>query len=159
MRLLYKFFSWELVFAFFLVLPVAAQQNGSFLPPPLKRNQAKIAAPEAPAAPTNSTAAPSPLITAFDDWVHRCTDINIEEKTITQCELLQAQQRQQGEEMLNILILAFAEMMPEDDAKKAEFMLTSVVPLDVFLPDGLRLMVDSRAVLAVGHKLSLRNKP
>jgi len=111
-------------------------------------------APTQAAASTQQAPAPTqavePKLEVFEDWVHRCSDLIIEEKPFTQCELLQAQQRQQGEDMLNILIMAFAEALPEEGGdKSSQFMLTSVVPLDVFLPEGIRFLVDSRAVMHV----------
>jgi len=136
----------------FLAQPLPAQQNGAILPPPLKRNKETKTPSVAP--DTVDSVAPSdqmtePRMTVFDDWVHRCTDITLDGKSITQCELLQAQQKSQGEEMLNILILAFADIKIEDEGAKGEFMLTSVVPLDVFLPEGLRFLVDDRALFQV----------
>jgi len=138
-------------FCLLLITPLMAQQQGgSILPPPLKRPSTSNT-PNAPVKPSHNTSTPdtTPRITVFDDWVHRCSDIVIEDKSLTQCELLQAQQRQQGEEMLNILILAFAIIMPEEKGKEIAFMLTSVVPLDVFLPDGIHFLVDSRSVMHI----------
>jgi len=139
-----------------------AQQGASpLLPPPLQRNQTPpdSAAPSPPPSDTApSDGAPSDgavataeeaRITVFEDWVHRCTDITLQDQPITQCELLQAQQRPQGDEMLNVLILAFAEIVSEDESQKPAFMLTSVVPLDVFLPDGMRFLADGQEVMHV----------
>jgi|GEM_PF-1289172 len=156
---LYKLFTTIVTCLFILVSQqLIAQENsvpqgGLLLPPALKRNNNN--AP--PVAASDNTVEAShaqgeitaPSITAFEDWVHRCTDITLDGKSITQCELLQAQQNQQGEELLNVLILAFAEITEKEAQAKGEFMLTSVVPLDVFLPDGLRFFVDGRELFQV----------
>jgi len=138
------------VLSLFLAQPLVAQQDNS-LPPPLRRpaTSAGTTQPTTPTPPveTATQKTTEPQITTFDDWVHRCSEIIVEEKPFTQCELLQLQQQQQGENMINILILAFAQVAPKEGENSAQFMLTSVVPLDVFLPDGIRFLVDSRAVM------------
>jgi len=147
--------------ALLLVQPVMAQQGGVILPPPLQRNHQtpKIEQPtqtqtdraQTEQTPTDrvSAVAEESRMTVFDDWVHRCTDIEIENNTVTQCELLQAQQRQQGDGMLNVLILAFAEIFEEKEGGNKGFMLTTVVPLDVFLPEGMRFLADGVPVMQV----------
>jgi len=117
------------------------------LPPPLKRPSTTSDVTQT--AGQAVAKVEEPRITVFEDWVHRCTDIPFEDKTITQCELLQAQQRPQGDDMLNVLILAFAEIVAQGQEAKTGFMLTSVVPLDVFLPDGMRFLADGDEVMHV----------
>jgi len=139
-------------FWIFLAFPLAAQNNNTLLPPPLKRNK-QVPAPSTPpgveGAVASSDQIAPPRLEPFGDWMHRCADIIIEGKTVTQCELLQAQQQEQGEAMLNVLILAIAQISTQEAGAKEGFMLTSVVPLDVFLPDGLRFFIDGRTLFQV----------
>jgi len=140
--------------------PSLAQQNSGPLPPGLIREGSGLQLQSADRIPPSVEGAessapasqPTAQVQSFDDWVYRCSDVRMGEENVTQCELLQVRQVKQGEDMVNILILAMAEIAPEKAGDAPAILLTTVVPLDVFLPEGMRFLVDGREVLHIPYQ-------
>jgi len=129
-----------------------AQQGSGPLPPGLIR-EGREAPITSTAGSENESAASAPArLRSFDDWVHRCAEVQIGQERATQCELLQVRQVKQEETMMNILILALATIAPEKEGDKPAILLTTVVPLDVFLPEGMRFLVDGQEILHVPYQ-------
>jgi len=139
--------------------PSWAQQNSGPLPPGLIREGSGLQLQPADRLPPSAQLSediasnqPAAQVQSFDDWVYRCSDVKMGEENVTQCELLQVRQVKQGEEMVNILILALAEIAPEKEGGAPAILLTTVVPLDVFLPEGMRFLVDGREVIHIPYQ-------
>jgi len=143
------------VFLYFgvMVTGALAQQNGAPLPSGLIRDGDGSKIPPMGISSNNAGVdASTPQLQSFSDWVHRCSDTQLEKETVTQCELLQVRQIKQGETMVNILILAIAEIASEKKEEKPAILLTTVVPLDVFLPEGIRFLIDGREMIHIPYQ-------
>ena len=110
--------------------------------PGLNRNQA------APAAAAAGNGAPANVTTEpFGDWVYRCTDVKVSNEFTKNCEVLQIRQAKQGERTANVLILAIAQVNGEKPGDKPVLMMTAVVPLNVFLLEGILFTVENQNVM------------
>ncbi|UXM94367.1 invasion associated locus B family protein [Bartonella sp. HY329] len=99
-----------------------------------------------PAAGGNSGAPSSPP-EQFGDWVYRCTDVKVSDQFTKNCEVLQIRQAKQGENIANVLIMAIAQVNGEKPGDKPVLMLTTVVPLNVFLLEGILFTVEKQNVM------------
>ncbi len=110
-----------------------------------------------PAAALPSTPEePSVRSVKFDDWYYRCVDVKGVDATVaTNCEVAQIAQVKQDGKDVSILTLAIARTAPsaQNDKKHAtDFLLTALVPLNVFLPAGFGLNADGKAVAHTDYR-------
>ncbi|AQS42347.1 MAG: Invasion associated locus B family protein [Candidatus Tokpelaia hoelldobleri] len=89
-------------------------------------------------------------VTQFDDWFYRC--VPVEGKTVSQCEISQIQQVRQGEEAITVLTVALALTAPEKAGSKPDLLMTSVAPLNIYLPEGIRYSVDGREIVRIAYR-------
>lgn len=96
---------------------------------------------------------PQPVVKQFDDWFYRCVFLASDEqdKTTKQCEVAQIQRVQQGDQMITVLSVAIAMSEPEKKGGKHGLVMTSVAPLNVFLPVGLRYTVGGKDVIKTAY--------
>ncbi|ASY66250.1 hypothetical protein SJ05684_b52680 (plasmid) [Sinorhizobium sojae CCBAU 05684] len=118
---------------------------------------ATAAAAQEAAAPTSSEP-PAVTTQRFDDWNHRCAQVDLGEgKTAMQCEVVQVAHVKQGDEDVSLLTLAIASAAPEDSAQKKTgadtgLALTALVPLNIFLPAGFGLDADGKAIVDMVYR-------
>ncbi|UXN02382.1 invasion associated locus B family protein [Bartonella sp. HY406] len=100
-----------------------------------------------PAAGDNGGAPANVQTETFGDWVYRCTDVKVSDKFTKNCEVLQIRQAKQGDRTANVLIMAIAQVNGEKPGDKPVLMLTTVVPLNVFLLEGILFTVEKQNVM------------
>ncbi|WP_294605330.1 MULTISPECIES: invasion associated locus B family protein [Bacteria] len=91
----------------------------------------------------------------FGDWFYRCIDasaISKQTKNLTKrngkkCELMQLQQVKHENDVITILSIAISLKYPINDSRKPNFVMTSVTPLNVYLPFGLRYSIIGKEIL------------
>lgn len=91
----------------------------------------------------------------FGDWFYRCiyaSVISKQTKNLTKsngkkCELMQLQQVKHENDVITILSIAISLKYPINDSQKPNFLMTSVTPLNVYLPFGLRYSVIGKEIL------------
>ncbi|NKK97345.1 invasion associated locus B family protein [Rhizobium leguminosarum bv. viciae] len=102
---------------------------------------------QAPAQP-----APAMKSQKFDDWYYRCTGSAGTEA----CEVAQVAQVTKDGKPVNILTLAIAASPAPSRGKggkgKPRLMLTALLPLNVFLPSGLSIKADGKAVAKLDYR-------
>lgn len=99
-----------------------------------------------------TTGAPAqPKVQKFDDWFYRCVE-GAGSKSVRQCEVAQIQQVKSGEQAVTVLTLAIAPTAPKKGKGKPDLLLTAIAPLNVFLPDGLRLSAGGRDILKISYR-------
>ncbi|WP_064697243.1 invasion associated locus B family protein [Rhizobium aegyptiacum] len=107
----------------------------------------------APAAEAQeqAPAQPGPAIKSrkFDDWYYRCTS----SAGADACEVAQVAQVAKDGKNVTILTLAVA-VQPADPGGKGKprLMLTALLPLNVFLPSGLSIKADGKAVAKLDYR-------
>jgi invasion protein IalB len=111
-------------------------------------------APQVPAVAAGDAASATPVESQkFDDWYYRCTGGG----SGTSCEVAQVAQVPKDGKNVSVLTLAIARSagaVAKDGRKsKPGLTLTTLVPLNVFLPAGLTIRADGRVLT----KLSYRN--
>jgi len=91
--------------------------------------------------------------TRYGDWFYRCTESNRASANVKpQCEVMQIAQVQQAKTIVNILTLAIAQTPAGSTRKRGDLLLTALVPLNVSLPLGLVLSIDSRNRLQMPYR-------
>jgi invasion protein IalB len=103
------------------------------------------AAPEIPAVAAGEAVPAAPVKSQkFDDWYYRCADVG----TSTSCEVAQVAQVAKDGKNVSVLTLAIARSAGTvgKDGKKSKpsLILTTLVPLNVFLPSGLTIKADGK---------------
>ena len=98
--------------------------------------------------------APQPVVKQFDDWFYRCVEVPPGEadKTVKQCEVAQIQQVMQGDQPVTVLSIAIALTAPAKAGGKPDLLMTSVAPLNVNLPVGLRYSINGKDALKVEYR-------
>ncbi|KAA0686872.1 invasion associated locus B family protein [Neorhizobium sp. P12A] len=128
--------------------PVAAQTGSS----------PKQAAPMMP--PQDGQAAGSQQqanVTKFDDWYYRCVDGKAADSAVkSSCEVAQIATVKQGDQTVNVLTLAFAKAVDtgQKGVKPAAPgpLLTTLVPLNVYLPAGLSIDAGDKQVVQLAYR-------
>ena len=95
-----------------------------------------------------------PSVQKFDDWFYRCVEVPTGEanKTAKQCEVAQIQQVMQGDQPVTVLSIAIALTAPAKAGGKPDLLMTSVAPLNVNLPAGIRYSINGKDTLKVEYR-------
>ena len=95
-----------------------------------------------------------PSVQKFDDWFYRCIEVPTGEanKTAKQCEVAQIQQVMQGDQPVTVLSIAIAMTAPAKVGGKPDLLMTSVAPLNVNLPAGIRYSINGKDTLKVEYR-------
>ncbi|MFS8116155.1 invasion associated locus B family protein [Rhizobium jaguaris] len=105
--------------------------------------------------------APQARVQKFDDWYYRCVDGKAADgSATTNCEVAQIATVKQGEQDVNILTLAIAKapasapVSPQKGSKTAQsdLVLTTLVPLNMYLPAGLSIEVSDKPVVQLAYR-------
>jgi invasion protein IalB len=97
----------------------------------------------------------------FDDWYYRCVDgKGADGSAITNCEVAQIATIKQGDQDVNVLTMAFAKAAdaPAASNKKAakqpasDLVLTTLVPLNMYIPAGLGIDVADKPVVQLAYR-------
>jgi invasion protein IalB len=112
------------------------------------------------AATTGEQPAPQARVQKFDDWYYRCIDGKAADgAATTSCEVAQIATVKQGDRDVNILTLAVAKVpAPTATDKKAakqpasELVLTTLVPLNLYIPAGLSIDVADKPVVQLAYR-------
>ncbi|SCB38867.1 invasion associated locus B family protein [Rhizobium hainanense] len=96
----------------------------------------------------------------FDDWYYRCIDGKAADgAALTSCEVAQIATVKQGDQDVNILTLAVAKVLaPTATDKKAtkqpasELVLTTLVPLNMYLPAGISIDASDKQVVQLAYR-------
>ncbi|WP_245256480.1 invasion associated locus B family protein [Bartonella tamiae] len=89
----------------------------------------------------------------FDDWFYRCNDVSqVNDKPIQQCEVVQLQQVKQGDETVTVLSIAIALTAPQKAGQKPSLLMTSITPLNVYLPSGLRFSINGKDIFKMTYR-------
>jgi invasion protein IalB len=115
----------------------------------------------APAA-NEQQPAPQARVQKFDDWYYRCVDGKAADGAVaTSCEVAQIATVKQGDQDVNILTLAVAKApvsAPAASDKKAvkqaavELVLTTLVPLNMYLPAGISIDASDKQVVQLAYR-------
>lgn len=90
--------------------------------------------------------------TRFDDWFYRCADMKTATgKVVSQCEVSQIAQVNEGDKSVNVLTLAIAKTA-SNAAGKSSLLLTALVPLNVILPAGLGFSVGGSNFATIAYR-------
>lgn len=81
----------------------------------------------------------------YGDWKMRCVT-TLPENLDKQCELLYVAQMKEDNISLTILTLSFASDT-SNDRKKSNFVLTSVGPMNIYLPEGITYSIDNKYLM------------
>ncbi|SCB51374.1 invasion associated locus B family protein [Rhizobium lusitanum] len=104
--------------------------------------------------------APQARVQKFDDWYYRCIDGKpADGSATTNCEVAQIATVKQGDQDVNILTLAVAKVpAPTATDKKAakqpasELVLTTLVPLNMYLPAGISIDAGDKQVVQLAYR-------
>jgi invasion protein IalB len=97
----------------------------------------------------------------FDDWYYRCIDGKAADgQTTTNCEVAQIATVKQGDQDVNILTLAIAKVPPTSSGSSqkvekqpaSELVLTTLVPLNMYLPAGISIDADGKLVVQLAYR-------
>ncbi|AYG62434.1 invasion associated locus B family protein [Rhizobium jaguaris] len=130
---------------------------------------AGAAAPTSASAQQNSAStsadqqqpAPQARVQKFDDWYYRCVDGKAADgSATTSCEVAEIATVKQGEQDVNILTLAIAKApastpaSPQKGSKAAQsdLVLTTLVPLNMYLPAGLSIDAGDKPVVQLAYR-------
>ena len=80
---------------------------------------------------------------SYGNWKLRCITVQTESPPILhkQCELMYVAQMKEDNIALTVLTLSFASYT-SNDKKKSSFVMTSIGPLNIYLPEGITYSVD-----------------
>lgn len=129
-------------------------------------------AQEQPAAPINAPSqknadpvaqpqpAPQARVQKFDDWYYRCVDSKANDgSVISNCEVAQIATVKQADKDVNILTLAIARVpaasaAAQKGAKPAagDVVLTTLVPLNMYLPAGLSIDAGDKPIVQLAYR-------
>jgi len=136
----------------------AAQEQ----PAPAAANTSSGASSTQAATPQTEEQKPAPQarVQKFDDWYYRCIDGKAADgSALTNCEVAQIATVKQGDQDVNILTLAVAKVpAPAATDKKAakqpasELVLTTLVPLNMYIPAGLSIDVSDKPVVQLVYR-------
>lgn len=139
-------------------LPGFAQEQ----PAPAANAPANAGAVQSPAPAANVQQQPAPQarVQKFDDWYYRCVDGKAADgSATTNCEVAQIATVKQGDQDVNILTLAVAKVAaPTATDKKtakqpaSELVLTTLVPLNMYIPAGLSIDVADKPVVQLAYR-------
>ena len=116
---------------------------------------------DATAAPAGQQQpAPQARVQKFDDWYYRCVDGKAADgSATTSCEVAQIATVKQGEQSVNVLTLAIAKTpatsTPTQKGGKpvaSDLVLTTVVPLNMYLPAGLGIDAGDKPVVQLAYR-------
>lgn len=104
--------------------------------------------------------APQARVQKFDDWYYRCIDGKAADGSAAEsCEVAQIATVKQGDQDVNILTLAVAKVpAPAATDKKAtkqpasELVLTTLVPLNMYLPAGIGIDASEKPVVQLAYR-------
>ncbi|MBB5574985.1 MULTISPECIES: invasion associated locus B family protein [Rhizobium] len=97
----------------------------------------------------------------FDGWYYRCVDGKAADgSATTSCEVAQIATVKQGEQDVNILTLAIAKApapapapsKKESKTAQSDLVLTTLVPLNMYLPAGLSIDVNDKPVVQLTYR-------
>ena len=141
-----------------LAFPMMAQEQ----PAPAAANTPPSAGSAQSTAPQTDEQKPAPQarVQKFDDWYYRCIDGKAADgSATTSCEVAQIATVKQGDQDVNVLTLAVAKVpAPTATDKKAakqpasELVLTTLVPLNMYLPAGLSIDASDKQVLQLAYR-------
>ncbi|NTJ65334.1 invasion associated locus B family protein [Agrobacterium rhizogenes] len=142
-----------------LAFPMMAQEQ----PAPAAANTPPSAGSAQSAAPQTEEQKPAPQarVQKFDDWYYRCIDGKAADgSATTNCEVAQIATVKQGDQDVNILTLAVAKVTdaPAPSNKKtakqpaAELVLTTLVPLNMYLPAGIGIDTSDKPVVQLSYR-------
>ncbi|WP_411907004.1 invasion associated locus B family protein [Rhizobium mayense] len=140
---------------------VASPSFAQEQPAPAANAPANAGTAQAP-APTASEQQPAPQarVQKFDDWYYRCIDGKAADgSAITNCEVAQIATVKQGDQDVNVLTLAIAKVAPPAASDKkaakqpaADLVLTTLVPLNMYLPAGLSIDAADKPVVQLAYR-------
>jgi invasion protein IalB len=104
--------------------------------------------------------APQARVQKFDDWYYRCIDGKAADGSASEsCEVAQIATVKQGDQDVNVLTLAVAKVpAPAATDKKAakqpasELVLTTLVPLNMYLPAGISIDASDKQVVQLAYR-------
>lgn len=141
-----------------LAFPMMAQEQ----PAPAAATAPSSAGSAQSAAPQTEEQKPAPQarVQKFDDWYYRCIDGKTADGSAAEsCEVAQIATVKQGDQDVNILTLAVAKVAaPAATDKKAakqpatELVLTTLVPLNMYIPAGLSIDVADKPVVQLAYR-------
>ncbi|NTJ36351.1 invasion associated locus B family protein [Agrobacterium rhizogenes] len=110
-----------------------------------------------PAAANEQPPAPQARVQKFDDWYYRCIDGKAADgAATTHCEVAQIATVKQGDQDVNVLTLAIAKADAPDKktAKQpaSDLVLTTLVPLNMYLPAGLSIDAGDKPVVQLAYR-------
>lgn len=113
-----------------------------------------------PVATTEQQPAPQARVQKFDDWYYRCIDGKAANGSAAEsCEVAQIATVKQGDQDVNVLTLAVAKVpAPAATDKKAtkqpasELVLTTLVPLNMYLPAGISIDASDKPVVQLTYR-------
>ncbi len=116
---------------------------------------------DATAAPAGQQQpAPQARVQKFDDWYYRCVDGKAADgSATTSCEVAQIATVKQGEQSVNVLTLAIAKTPATSASTQkggkpvaSDLVLTTVVPLNMYLPAGLGIDAGDKPVVQLTYR-------
>ena len=138
--------------------PMMAQEQ----PVPAAANTPSSVGSAQSAAPQTEEQKPAPQarVQKFDDWYYRCIDGKAADGAAADsCEVAQIATVKQGDQDVNVLTLAVAKVpAPTSTDKKAakqpasELVLTTLVPLNMYIPAGLSIDVSDKPVVQLVYR-------
>ncbi|AGB73039.1 MULTISPECIES: invasion associated locus B family protein [Rhizobium] len=134
----------------------AQEQPAPAATTPSSAGSAQSAAPQT----EEQKPAPQARVQKFDDWYYRCIDGKAADGSAAEsCEVAQIATVKQGDQDVNVLTLAVANVpAPAATDKKgakqpaSELVLTTLVPLNMYLPAGLRIDVADKPVVQLAYR-------
>ncbi|MGG6895058.1 MULTISPECIES: invasion associated locus B family protein [Rhizobium] len=130
-------------------------------PGPAANTTSGTAAESKTPAASEQQPAPQARVQKFDDWYYRCIDGKAQDGSATaSCEVAQIATVKQGDQDVNILTLAVAKTPvpasnPNQKGSKqpaSELILTTLVPLNMYLPGGISIDASDKQVVQLAYR-------
>ncbi|MFB2566924.1 invasion associated locus B family protein [Rhizobium sp. IMFF44] len=141
---------------------VAFSATAQEQPAPAAANMSSGAGSAPSVAPQTEEQKPAPQarVQKFDDWYYRCIDGKAADGSAAEsCEVAQIATVKQGDQDVNILTLAVAKVpAPAATEKKtakqpaSELVLTTLVPLNMYLPAGISIDASDKPVVQLAYR-------
>ncbi|MFS8048052.1 invasion associated locus B family protein [Rhizobium sp. BR 314] len=141
---------------------LAFSATGQEQPAPAAANTSSGASSTQAASPQTDEQKPAPQarVQKFDDWYYRCIDGKAADGAVAEsCEVAQIATVKQGDQDVNVLTLAVAKgAAPTATDKKAakqpasELVLTTLVPLNMYLPAGIGIDASEKPVVQLAYR-------
>ncbi len=160
-----KSFSFKIFTAVAFLSPalVAFSAAAQEQPAPVAANTSSGASSAQAATPQTDEQKPAPQarVQKFDDWYYRCIDGKAADgSAATHCEVAQIATVKQGDQDVNVLTLAIAQVTdaPAPSNKKTakqpatDLVLTTLVPLNMYIPAGLSIDVADKPVVQLAYR-------